>query len=181
MIRQHLKQQRRGGATTVEFAVVSIVVFMFLFGIFEYGRFLFVYHVTNNAARDAARFAVVRTGGGTVAPDGTPEPATITTANVQSVATTGMFNGQRYGTGMIGMENSLVGYQVQVYAVPNSDLYSVPANLDPDGKPAWTEAAFHQKIAVRISGTYQPIVPDLLGLASDIPIVVISLAGSEAN
>ena len=52
----------------------SILLFMMLFGIFEYGRFLFMYHLTNNAARDAARFAVVHTGGATMAGD----PATIT-------------------------------------------------------------------------------------------------------
>ena len=55
--------RRRSGATSVEFAFVAILLFMLLFGIFEYGRFLFVYHMTTNAARDAARFAVVRTGG----------------------------------------------------------------------------------------------------------------------
>ncbi|HKA05712.1 MAG TPA: TadE family protein, partial [Gemmataceae bacterium] len=64
MITRHPARQR-GGATTVEFAFVAILLFMMLFAIFEYGRFLFMYHVTTNAARDAARFAVVHTNGGT--------------------------------------------------------------------------------------------------------------------
>ena len=62
----HLHRGRAAadGATTVEFAFVAVLLFLMLFGILEYGRFLFVYHLTTNAARDAARFAVVQTSGG---------------------------------------------------------------------------------------------------------------------
>ena len=171
------RNSRRGGATTVEFAMVAILLFMMLFGIFEYGRFLFVYHLTTNAARDAARFAVVHTGGGTMA----GEPATITTADVQEVWRTGMFNGKHYGSGMCGMENQINGYVVNVFAVSDSDLYSSPPNLDPTGKPDWTDASFHQQIVVEITGTYKPVVPNLIGLNSSVPFKVTVLMGSEAN
>src|SRR6478752_6941725 len=80
------KAGRRAGATTVEFAFVAALLFLMLFGILEYGRFLFVYHLTTNAARDAARFAVVRTSGGVTLTeaDGTQiaEPASVSTAEV---------------------------------------------------------------------------------------------------
>jgi hypothetical protein len=168
---------RRQGATTVEFAIVAILLFMLLFGIFEYGRFLFVYHLTTNAARDAARFAVVHTGGGTMP----GEPATITADDVKLVWRTGEFNGMRYGTGMCGMENNITGYVIDVFAVPDSDLYAATPNLDPAGKPAWNSAGFHQQIAVRITGTYKPVVPNLIGMNSDIPFTVTVLMGSEAN
>jgi Flp pilus assembly protein TadG len=181
MIRAAQKRTRRSGATTVEFAVVSLLVFTFLFAIFEYGRFLFMYHITTNAARDAARFAVVRTGGGTLAPDNTSELATITVADVQGVMTTGLYNSKRYGTGMNGMEHNIVGYTVDVYAVSNANLYATPPNLSPTGAPAWTTAAFHQKIAVRVTGSYKPILPSLIGMSSSMPFQVIALAGSEAN
>lgn len=182
MICKTAKQQRRGGATSVEFAFVALLLFTFLFAIFEYGRFLFIYHITNNAARDAARFAAVRTGGGTLAPNNTSESATvISTADVIGVMTTGMYNSQRYGTGMNGMEKNIVGYTVTVFAVPDSDLYSTPPNLNPAGKPAWTTATFHQKIAVRVTGKYKPIIPDLIGLLDEIDFTVVALAGSEAN
>lgn len=169
--------RRRRGATTVEFAMVAILLFLLLFGIFEYGRFLFVYHVTTNAARDAARFAVVRTGGGTMP----GEAGTITTADVVEVWRSGLFNGKTYGTGMAGAENQITGYTVDVYTVPDADLYATPPNLDPAGKPSWTEAQFHQQIAVRVSGTYRPVVPNLIGLNKDVPFVVVVLVGSEAN
>ena len=111
-MRIHPSSRKRGGATTVEFSFVAILLFLMLFGIFEYGRFLFVYHLTVNAARDAARFAVVHTGGGTMP----GEPAAITTADVIEVWKSGSFNGQSYGTGMCGMENQITGYVVDVSA-----------------------------------------------------------------
>ena len=103
--------RRRAGATTVEFAFVAILLFLMLFGILEYGRFLFVYHLTTNAARDAARFAVVRTSGGVTITeaDGTQiaEPAAVTTADVVAVWRTGLFNNRAYGTGMCGMARDM--------------------------------------------------------------------------
>src|SRR5262245_55987247 len=115
MIIRH-SSRRRGGATTVEFAFVAILLFVMLFAIFEYGRFLFVYHLTANSARDAARFAVVHTSGGTMP----GEPATVSVDDVKEVWRTGMFNGTAYGTGMCGMENQIVGYTIDVYAVPDA-------------------------------------------------------------
>src|SRR3954470_18319969 len=50
---------RRQGSTVVESALVLSVFLMLLFGMFEYCRFLLVLHVTNNAARDGARYASV--------------------------------------------------------------------------------------------------------------------------
>ena len=169
--------RKRDGATTVVFAFVAILLFMLLFAIFEYGRFLFVYHLTTNAARDAARFAVVHTGGGTMP----GEPATVTTFDVQEVWRTGTFNGQAYGTGMCGMENQITGYTVDVFAVPDASLFLTPPDLNPAGKPAWNTATFHQQIAVRVTGTYQPVVPNLIGLNSNVPFTVTVLMGSEAN
>jgi Flp pilus assembly protein TadG len=179
------KARRRAGATTVEFAFVAVLLFLMLFGIFEYGRFLFVYHLTTNAARDAARFAVVRTSGGVslTESDGTQisEPTAVTTADVTEVWRTGMYNGRAFGTGMCGMENNITGYVVNVFAVPDADLYASPPNMTATGKPAWTTATFHQQIAVQVTGTYQPVVPNLIGMNSSVPFTVTVLMGSEAN
>jgi hypothetical protein len=171
------QSQRRRGATTVEFAFVAILLFMLLFGIFEYGRFLFVYHMTTNAARDAARFACVHTSGGTMP----GEPVTIATSDVVGVWQTGMFNGQQYGTGMCGMENQITGWTVNVFAVTDSNLYLTPPDLNASDGIAWTSAIFHQQIAVQVTGTYNPVVPNLLGMNSSVPFTVTVLMGSEAN
>lgn len=168
---------RRSGATTVEFAVVSLLVFILLFGIFEYARFLFVHHLTTNAARDAVRFAAVHTGGGTMP----GEPSAVTTADVQEVWRTGTYNGNTYGSGMCGLENQITGYVVNVFAVPDSSLYSTPQDLNPVGKPAWNTAGFHQQIAVQITGIYKPVLPSLIGLNSTMPFTVTVLMSSEGN
>jgi hypothetical protein len=168
---------QRLAATSVEFAVVALVLFVLLFGIFEYARFLFVHHVTTNAARDAARFAAVKTGGGTMP----GEPALVTVEDVKEVARSGVFNGQPYGAGMCGVDSQLSGFAVAVYAVPDADLYASPPNLNPAGKPPWSSAAFHEKIAVQVTGTYKPVLYGLIGFDGDIPVAVTVLLSSEGN
>lgn len=177
--------RRREGATTVEFSVIAIILFMVLFGIFEYGRFLFMYHLTMNAARDACRFATVKTGGGTMKSDGrwilADEPAAITATDVQNVWRTGTFNGTNYGMGMLGLEHNITGWQCNVFGLSETDFTSVPPNLNPTGKPAWNSTSFQQKICVQITGTYQPVVPALLGMSNSIQFTVNVVMSSEAN
>jgi hypothetical protein len=167
----------RGGATTIEFMFVAILLFMMLFSIMEYGRFLFMYHLATNAARDGARFAAVKTGGGTMS----GEPTTITVDDVKEVVRSGMFNGRAYGTGMCGMEGQITGYTCDVYSIPMAQLYASPPDTDPAGKPPWNAAPFHEKIAVRISGTYKPVLPTLLRMNSDVEFKVLVMMSSEAN
>ena len=52
------------GAAAVEFALVSTILFMLLFGILEFGQFYSQYQAFQGAAREGARVAAVR---GTVA------------------------------------------------------------------------------------------------------------------
>lgn len=58
MIRAHRKQMRRG-LTIVETTIVIALVMLIIFGIYEYGRFVMVRQVVQNAAREGARLAVV--------------------------------------------------------------------------------------------------------------------------
>lgn len=57
----------RRGASAVELAIVLAPLFMLIFGIFEYSRFLMVQNLAENACREGARFAVVNTSSATVA------------------------------------------------------------------------------------------------------------------
>jgi hypothetical protein len=168
---------RRAGATTVEFVFVAFPLFLLLFGIFEYGRFRFVYHAAENAARDGARFAAVHTNGGTMA----GEPVAITTADVREVVRTGMFNGRAYGSGLLGAEDDITGYTCDVYSVTPAHLAASPPDVAPAGKPSWTAAGFQGKIVVRISGTYRPIVPTLIGMGSSVDFTVTAMSTSEGN
>src|SRR5438309_158788 len=51
--------RREDGAAAVEFAIVSTVLFMIVFGIIEFGRTYSQYEVMQGAAREGARRAAV--------------------------------------------------------------------------------------------------------------------------
>jgi Flp pilus assembly protein TadG len=78
----------------VEFAVVCCLCFVLLFAIFEYGRYLMVRAIVDNAAREGARVAIVSPSSLTVAQ---------ATANVNAMVTQTMASQQ------------LTNYAVQIY------------------------------------------------------------------
>ena len=51
----------RAGATVVEFALVAPVLFLFLFGMIEWGRMVMVQQSLTSAVRDGCRMAVLST------------------------------------------------------------------------------------------------------------------------
>ena len=53
-----LRQERRGQAL-VEFALIVPLFVLLLVGLFDFGRAIYAYNTINNAARQAARLAVV--------------------------------------------------------------------------------------------------------------------------
>lgn len=48
------------GAELVEFGLASILFFMLLFGIMEFGRAMWIYDTVAHAAKEGARYAIVR-------------------------------------------------------------------------------------------------------------------------
>lgn len=100
------KLNLRKGSAIVEMAAVSIIFFMFLFGILEYCRFLFVRQVIDNATREGARYAVVRTM------DDDVEARTIETVRKRCE----------------GIENSLSDLTISVYRSDENGAPSGPAN-----------------------------------------------------
>jgi cell division protein FtsB len=81
----------RRGTATVETALVLPLLLLFFFGIFEYGQYLSVQQVIENAARSGARYAVVNT-------------STATTAQVQS-----------YVSGKLSTVNNWISPTISVY------------------------------------------------------------------
>jgi Flp pilus assembly protein TadG len=59
----------RRGATTVETAAVISVALLFLFSIFEYGRYVLIDNLLINAVRDGCRYALVHCQDATVVAD----------------------------------------------------------------------------------------------------------------
>lgn len=172
----------RKGAAVVEMAVVCVMFFTLLLGIFEYCRFLFVYNLSQNAARDAARYLVVKTNGGNMPGD----PTTIATLDdLKNLVLKGTYLGKPATTGMGGLEKNLDGAEVTVFTVDPAGLAESPPVIRPlkDGTSAvpWNSAGFGQKIAVRISGLYRPTGTGLLFLPSSIPFDVTVMISSEGN
>ncbi len=176
MLRRTPKFQRHG-AVVVESALVLGIFFVLLFGVFEYCRFLMVLHVTNNAARDASRYATVNVGCD-------PDQVSAKKADILQYAR------DRMG----GVQKNIVGFDVAVYpctaagfaltppqAVPKS-LSATPAdpfNPNDVNNPPWNQASFTERIAVTIKGSYEPVTPFLLFLPASIPIDITAVMGSE--
>jgi Flp pilus assembly protein TadG len=59
IVNRRLRSDDRG-ATLVEFALVSFVYFLIVFGTMEFGRMIFDYNIVSTVTRDGARWASVR-------------------------------------------------------------------------------------------------------------------------
>lgn len=64
-MRLQARSTPRRGTTLPELAIVITAFLMFLFGVFEYGRFVMIRNLLDNAAREGARQASVTTSTGT--------------------------------------------------------------------------------------------------------------------
>lgn len=180
--------KRRRGATLVEFALLISVFLMFLFGLMEYSRYLLMLHVTTNAARDGARYASVQVNA----------PVTLTGT---SDTTTSPFSSTRPGFNvpgitsfvqaeMGGVDGMLSGFTVRVYPCDTSVLYSDPPVFRPKTQPdstvtppittaAWNNAQFTERIAVQVTGTYTPILPNFLFMGNSFTVTIVAVMGSE--
>jgi len=58
MFRPVARRRPRRGAAVVEMAVITPVLFLFIFGIIEFGRFIMVGQLSVNATREGDRYAV---------------------------------------------------------------------------------------------------------------------------
>ena len=193
LVRRSARRARRRGMTIVESALVLVIFLMLLFGLFEYCRFLLVLHVTNNASRDGARYAVI---------NGT-RPATFDKTDFTDAGGTTYPSVIKYTTArMGGVDKQLQGFQVAVYPVDAAGLLltppvvrsktlstATPTPVYPDpfsptlssdpNWPGWNAAAFPDRLAVQIKGNYQPIGASFLMMPSTIPVNVTSMMGME--
>lgn len=164
-----IRSGRRSGATTVEVSIVLSVFLLFLFGIFEYCRYLMMIQVTTNAARDGARYAVVNLGKG----------ASFATTNYSDGVTTYPSIQNYVNNRMAGLQAMIDGYTVSVFACDSDQLnLSVPV-IAPKSGSTWNAAQFGERVAVRITGSYRTILPNFLMMGAVLPINVVVTMGSE--
>ncbi|MBA4067032.1 MAG: hypothetical protein C0501_25640 [Isosphaera sp.] len=180
------KAPARRGMTIVESALVLSVFLLLLFGMFEYCRFLLVLHVTNNAAREGARYASVNTD----------KPADFPSVDFTDGAGKTFRSIRAYTRDrMGGTQGNIDGFRVAVYAVDpvgltldppvvrpkslSTTAYPDPFDpADPNAVP-WNSAPFPDRLAVTIDGSYRPILPTFLLMPSNIPINVTAMIGGE--
>lgn len=180
LVRTNAARRARPGAVIPESALVLSVFLLLLFGMFEYCRFLMVLQVTNNAARDGARYAVVN----------------VNRSDSQQ-AQTDIINYTK--DRLSGIQNNFQGpVNVAVYSCDSSGFTQTPpkvvAKSSPAGKTVdpfsnynstsnplapWNSAAFTEKIAVTIQGVYKPILPVHLFMPSVINFNITAVMGSE--
>ncbi len=65
-------QRMRRGQAMVEFAIVAPIFLLILFGIIDFGRYVYYVQVLNNAAREGTRYAIVH-GANSLAKTGPPD------------------------------------------------------------------------------------------------------------
>jgi Flp pilus assembly protein TadG len=64
MMKNRMKRVRASrrndkGASVLEFGLVVLVFYAFVFGVMDFGRALYSYHFVSHAAREATRYAIV--------------------------------------------------------------------------------------------------------------------------
>ena len=148
------RRRRRSGATLVETIFVILIFLMLLFGIFEYGRFVMTKQIMENAAREGARWAAVHTFSGT-------------TANVQDVVDQKLSSAR----------SQLVGYN----KTTSITVFAADDTGNPISGALWSDQDFAQGIGVQITGTFKPILPNLLKMNTSFTITAKSVMQSEAN
>jgi len=181
--------RRRGGATTVEVAVVISVFLLFLFGIFEYCRFIMMLQATTNACRDAARYAAVNIDKATTFDTHAyQDPSGRVYVSVVQYARTKMSGVDKmivsatpttYYTAA-GASAGTAGCMIEVFPCDASQLTATPPVVAPKpGAASWNDASFGERIAVRMSGNYKPVLPNFLLMGNSIPISIVVTMGSE--
>lgn len=139
----------------VETAFVLPVCLLFIFGIMEYGRYLMMMHLTNNAAREGARYAVSHT-----------QPIII--------------EGVTYGNSTTDVTNVVNKFMTNKRLVNQQiDVYLSDSNGNNIGD--WTTASAGQFICVRVTGQFRWFTPSLLKLPSQSNVTVRAMMRSEAN
>jgi Flp pilus assembly protein TadG len=146
------RYRRRRGATSVEIAIVLLPFLLFVFAIFEFGRFVMVRNLVENAAREGCRLAAVNT-------DVNDNSNNQSTAAIQGQVEA-MLGGQE-----------LSNQQIQVYPT-DADGQKISGE--------WASATYQQGIAVEITGDYSPMLIGWV-LGANVPIQCKAVMDSEGN
>ena len=175
-------RRRRRGATIVEAALVLSLFLLFLFGLFEYSRYLLVHQMLANAARDGVRYASTNVD---------KSNAFLTTDEAGSTNIT-----QYVRNECKGAQNWIQSFAVNVYPCDNTQLMNMttPVITPKTGYTSWNQASFTERLALEITGTYRPILPivwlpnggsnglvvSFFGSGNTVPVRVVAVTNPES-
>lgn len=165
------RRTRRPAATVVEGAFVISLFLLFIFGIFEYARYLMFLHVATNAIRDAGRYASVNVDKPIDFPTVDFTTGTLTYPSITSYAK------MRLG----GCDRMMdTGYTITVFPCDSAQLSLTPPVLaQKPGATSWNEASFTERICVQMSGVYRMALPSFLYASPAINVNISAVVGSE--
>jgi Flp pilus assembly protein TadG len=185
LLRRGPVRAKRGGATTVEMAMVIGICLLLMFGIIEYSRFVFWVHTAQNAAREGARFAVVRTGNVLQTSDINAIKGNMTDMAAYQSGTVSWASGSTIrgvvNTMMSNQQNALVSGTYAVDAYQADPTTGQPINTTVSASP-WSDAPFGGSMCVQVKGTYRFYAASLLKFTNaDVPVTINAFMSSEAN
>jgi Flp pilus assembly protein TadG len=165
MIVRNIKRKGlRLAAHTVEFAVVSPIIFMVLFGLFEWCRYIMARNVMENAVREGTRFAVARTD---------TLQTGVDTARIRLEVNTMI---SRMGTSVTN--TNIKVYKTNVFGEPTDKNGAVVATAS---AADFDETKFGDYICVEVIGDYKPALPNFLHMGSITKIAATVIMVSEGN
>jgi Flp pilus assembly protein TadG len=180
MLARKTTPARRRGATVVEVSLLLSIFLMFLFGIFEYGRYLMTVHIVGNAAREGVRYATVHVFE-EYDFDTRDSAEGLTNIRRHVIEKTGGVH-RMLTPPIAGQPETLV----EVFPCNNAQLFQMPSvatpkpgwGTNPDARTVhWNAASFSERIAVRVSGRYTPLLPNFLWLSALDSVSITAVAG----
>jgi Flp pilus assembly protein TadG len=147
---------RRRGVTLVETTMVISLMMLFLLGVFEYGRFIAVLQVVENATREGARMGIAHTND-------------KVTSDVVA----------RITDKLAGVDYQLTNLQISVGGQILRP--SKPGDVAGTAFTDWTQASTTDGVAIVITAEYKPVVPTFLRMNSVIKLRAQSIMYSEGN
>jgi hypothetical protein len=157
----------------VEAALVLGIMLYLLFSIFEYCRYLFLINTVDQAARQGARYASVHV----------TFPTTFDATDYNDGTTT-YTNIKDYTKGISGgMDTMLSGWSVSVFPCDMTKLAQSPPVIQAkSGFPTtvyWNSCSFGEMLAVQITGTFTPVVPNIVFWKSSMTVTVSAVTNGE--
>ena len=147
---------RRRGATLVETAMVISLLLLCMMGVFEYGRFIMVLQVVENATREGSRMGIAHTND-------------KVTSDIVA----------RITDKLAGVDYQLTNLNISVGGQILRPV--LPGDVAGAALTDWTQASTTDGIVVVVTANYAPILPTFLGMNSVIQIRSQSIMYSEGN